>query len=278
MPAELVDKSRIFYSEEKGCFGTGAGVSSGCLAAGNPRALTEDEIDRVLEEVEEDSELMRIHKARLEELAKLSKLRLTQGKQQEHTGTGEVEVADPATVPKFIMGGARIVLLVTREDEKLCPLQGELSSGILKNMRALAKEFLGTGFLHVSLNSKYGDDLRSRLQITQLPALICCRQGVIVSRVMGTALTQFVLMETVGSVVLQAWLNQAGVLCTSMGDEAEVGRPSEQRSRDSKGSDSDMSSENSDSDDETSSDNSKTTNFHARSKNERASGSKTFAR
>lgn len=279
MPAELVDKSRIFYSAETDYMDKRRAVDSRePLMEGNADALTEEEIDRVLEDAEEDSELTIIRRARLEELMELSKLNVNRGQEQVKSGQGEVQASDPAGVLRLITSGDRVVILVTREEADLSPSQGELSTGILKNMKALAKEFLGTSFLFCVLDSKFGDDLRSRLQISQLPALICCREGVIVSRVMGTALRQFVLMETLGSVIFQAWLNQACILCKSNKECPLVGETEHQRRSRSCASEDSNDQSDSDSDGVNDSDTSDETNFKASPKNDMALGPKTFAR
>ncbi|EKX47584.1 hypothetical protein GUITHDRAFT_106570 [Guillardia theta CCMP2712] len=273
MPAPLVDKSRIFYEEEVFCKPTSSIQS--IPIPDYPNALTEDEIDRALEDVDDDAELMMIRNARMEELVRSNKSNSSKEQQQLDVRYGEVEVTDAGKVLQLIMAGVHLVVLVDRAAEPGSS-EGELSGGILKNMRSLAHQFVGTCFLCTTLNSRQGDELRGSLHVTDFPALVCCRHTVIVSRVMGAALRQFVLMDSVGAAVFQAWLNQAGILHKSK-EDCQTSRLEEQRGKNSAASRHDESEDESDSGSEDEG-GSFHTSFQSKLRIDRELGSKTFSR
>lgn len=96
--------------------------------------------------------------------------------------------------------------------------QDDVAAGIAGHMTALATEFVGSYFVTVAIDGKEGDSLRHMLSVSDLPAFICLRRGVIVSIVMGSRLRQFVQMGPVGGAIFRAWLHEARMLYSTPED------------------------------------------------------------
>ena len=87
--------------------------------------------------------------------------------------------------------------------------------------RALVRQVVGS--------DRHGSELLRELRVGSLPAVVCLREGALVSRVVGEdGLRQFVGMGEVGAAVLRAWLINCGLLRAAGGgsgqDAQGVGR------------------------------------------------------
>jgi hypothetical protein len=220
MPAALVDKSRIKGAGalQNHDLPTAQGAASNTAETGEGAGavLDENEIDALLDDIDDETALMAIRDARMQQLKQAaSPTRKTEARTVRREGE-VVHLECGSLVPVVGQELFAVVLLLVPGASS----EGNEDAGSVleRHLKPLATESRGTCFAVTRMQGQEADDVRRALGVDGVPALVLLREGVIVRRICGGSVRQFVQMGPVGAAVLRAYLHEARVLCATHND------------------------------------------------------------